>query len=255
MKKPKVAIHSITGCAGCQLEIYFIEDILLDVLSKIDLVAAPMIKEKNFEGKVDVCFIEGSVTYKDNIAQLKKWRENAKIIVALGACAVEGGVQQLKHFTDKEQVEKAVYGDKTKHLKIVDPAPISEHIHVDYFIKGCPADKQEMLWFLKQLLAGKNPKNISKPVCHECKLRENNCLLDQGRECYGPITEGHCSIMCPDFNHACTGCRGPVEDGNFEEHINLLVEKGFDKKIILERMRKYAGFRRNACSGLFICIS
>ncbi len=243
MVKPKVAIHSITGCAGCQLEIYFVEDILLQILDKIDLVAAPMIKEQNYDGKVDICFIEGSVTYDENIEQIKKWRENADIIVALGACACDGGVQQQKHFMDKEVVEHYVYGEERKHLKAVPPTPISDHIEVDFYIKGCPADKEEFLWFLKQLLVGKTPKQYEKSICHECKLRENHCLLEQGRECYGPITYGHCSIMCPDFNHACTCCRGPMKDANFEEHIKLLVEKGYDEQQIRQRMQKYAGLR------------
>lgn len=238
----KVAIQSITGCAGCQLEIYFIEDVLLDILSKIDLVAAPMIKEQNYEGMVDVCFIEGSVTYKKNIRELKKWRQNAKYIVALGSCATDGGVQQQKHFMDKKKVESYVYGDKTKHLTIEEPAPISDYIKVDFSIRGCPADKQEILWFLKQLLAGKVPKNIERPICHECKLRENDCLLYQGRECYGPLTVGPCSIMCPVYNHPCTGCRGPISDANFDEHIALLCEeKGFDKEFVMHKIQKYAG--------------
>lgn len=242
-KKAKVAIRSITGCAGCQLEIYFIEDVLLDILGKIDLVAAPMIKEKNYEGEVDICFIEGSVTFDKNIDNLKEWREKSKIIVAIGACACEGGVQQQLNFIDKDIAKKYVYKRETSFLKSVDPTPISDHIKVDYFLRGCPVDKQEVIWFLKQVLAGKSPKEYEKPVCHECSLRENNCLLNQGRDCYGPVTYGGCSIMCPDYNHACTGCRGPISDGNFEKHIELLTEKGFEKRLIMQRMQKYGGLR------------
>ena len=241
--KPKVAIRSITGCAGCQLSIYFIEDILLNLLEEIDLVAAPMIKEANFDGPVDICFIEGSVTFNEDIDQILKWRKDSNIIIALGACATDGGVQQQKKFIEKGTAEKYVYRGKTKHLKIVDPTPISDHIKVDFEIKGCPADKEEILWTLKQMLIGKLPSRANHSVCHECKLLENNCLLDQGRDCYGPVTNGNCSIMCPSFNHACTGCRGPFEDSNFKQHIELLKEKGLDEKLILSRMRKYGGLK------------
>lgn len=242
-QKAKVAIRSITGCAGCQLEIYFIEDVLLDIINKIDLVSAPMIKETNYDGNVDICFVEGSVTFNEDIDKIKEWREKSKLIVAIGACACEGGVQQQLNFIDKEKAGKYVYKGETKFLKAVDPTPISDHIKVDYYLRGCPVDKQEVIWFLKQVLAGKSPKEYEKPICHECKLRENHCLLAQGRDCYGPITYGGCSVMCPSYNHSCTGCRGPISDGNFEQHIQLLTEKGFDKNMIMQRMQKYSGLR------------
>ncbi|MBR9690411.1 hypothetical protein GOV08_01880 [Candidatus Woesearchaeota archaeon] len=241
--KPKVAVQSITGCAGCQLEIYYIEDVLLELLDAVELVAAPMIKEKNYDGPVDICFVEGSVSHTDSINKVKKWRENSKILVALGACAGEGGVQQQKNFMDKKKVQAYVYGNKTKHLDVETPVPITEYVEVDYYIKGCPADKEEIVWFVKQALLGKVPKQYEKPVCHECKLREKYCLLEQGQDCYGPITFGNCSVMCPDYNHPCTGCRGPFSDGNFEEHIKLLQEKGFSKRLIMQRINKYGGLR------------
>lgn len=241
--KAKVAIRSITGCAGCQLTIYYVEDILLTLLEKVDLVAAPMIKEENYEGEVDISFVEGSVTFTEDIEKIKEWRAKSKIIVAIGACAGEGGVQQEKQFIDKAKAESYVYKKDTKFLKSVDPSPLSDHIKVDYYIKGCPVDKQEIIWFLKQVLAGKEPQEYEKPVCHECKLRENYCLLEQGRDCYGPITYGNCSIMCPDFNHACTGCRGPVSDGNFQQFMTMLEEKGYSQKVIVQRMQKYSGVR------------
>ena len=103
-KKPKVAIHSITGCAGCQLVVYFIRDKLLELLGEIDLVAAPMIKGKNYSGQYDICFVEGMVANKRDFEHLKKWREQSKYLVAWGTCATHGNVPSIKIYKDKNEV-------------------------------------------------------------------------------------------------------------------------------------------------------
>src|SRR4030065_1302901 len=94
--KPRVGIHSITGCAGCQLSIYFIEDFLLDLLDKIDLVAAPMIKEKNEEDNYDLLFVEGSVSSQDDLDNLLEWGTKTKSSFPLVPSALTGTGSQMK---------------------------------------------------------------------------------------------------------------------------------------------------------------
>ncbi len=241
--KLKVGIQSITGCAGCQLSIYFIEDVLLELLEKIDLVAAPMIKEKNVE-EYDLLFVEGSVSSQEDLDNLLKWRSQAKILVALGACAVNGGVQSAKHLlNDKEakEVEQGVYSKypSDARLKPITSVPIHKHVKVDFYIPGCPPDKQEIVHVIKCLLEGKQLRVYDKAVCHECSLKENYCLLDQGIECLGLLMNGGCRALCPSFNHPCTGCRGLVDDANLESGKQVLKDKGFDADMMLKRMTKY----------------
>lgn len=242
--KLKVGIQSITGCAGCQLSIYFIEDVLLELLEKIDLVAAPMIKEQNAE-EYDLLFVEGSVSSQEDLDNLLKWRNQAKTLVALGACAVNGNVQSMKNLlSEKEQkeVEQSVYGNKFPSepgLKSITSVPIHKHVKVDFYIPGCPPDKQEIVHVIKCLLEGKQLRVYDKAVCHECSLKENYCLLDQGIECLGPLMNGGCRALCPSFNHPCTGCRGLVDDANLESGKQVLKDKGFDADMMFKRMTKY----------------
>jgi len=242
--KPRVGIHSITGCAGCQLSIYFIEDVLLDLLDKINLVAAPMIKEQNEEEVYDVLFVEGSVSSQEDLDNLLKWREKSKILVALGACACHGGVQSMKHLlNDKEakEAEQYVYSKfpSDERVKPVTSVPIHKHVKVDFYIPGCPPDKQEIIQVLKHLLQGRRLKVYDKAVCHECALKENYCLLDQGIECLGPLMNGGCRALCPSYNHPCTGCRGLLDDANLESGKQILKDKGFDAELMIKRMTKY----------------
>jgi sulfhydrogenase subunit delta len=239
-KKLRVGIQSITGCAGCQLSIYFIEDVLLELLEKINLVAAPMIKQHN-EEDYDVLFVEGSVSSQEDLDRLLKWREKAKVLVALGACATHGNMQSMKHLMNEKEVEQAVY---SKHpsdarLKPITAVPIHKHVKVDFYIPGCPPDKNEIVQVIKWLLEGRQLRVYDKAVCHECSLKENYCLLDQGIECLGPLMNGGCRALCPSFNHPCTGCRGLLDDANLESGKQVLKDKGFDADMMLKRMTKY----------------
>lgn len=240
-KKPRVGIHSITGCAGCQLSLYFIEDVLLELLDKIDLVAAPMIKGKNEGEGYDILFVEGSVSSKDDLDNLLEWRKQAKFLIALGACASHGCMQSMKHTMNEKEVEQAVY-NKFPHDKRLTPitaVPIHKHVTVDFYIPGCPPDKKEIVQVLKWLLQGRKPRVYDKAVCHECSLKENHCLLDQGIECLGPLMNGGCKALCPSYNHPCTGCRGMLDDANLESGKQMLKDKGFNPDMMIKRMTKY----------------
>jgi sulfhydrogenase subunit delta len=238
--KLKVGIQSITGCAGCQLSIYFIEDVLLELLEKIDLVAAPMIKGQNAE-EYDLLFVEGSVSSQEDLDNLLKWRSQTKTLVALGACAVNGNVQSMKHLMNEKEVEQSVYFKfpSEPRVKPINSVPIHKHVKVDFYIPGCPPDKGEIVQVIKCLLQGKQLRVYDKAVCHECSLKENYCLLDQGIECLGPLMNGGCKALCPSFNHPCTGCRGLLDDANLESGKQVLKDKGFDADMILKRMTKY----------------
>lgn len=237
INKPKVAIQSVTGCAGCQLTIYFMEE-LMQILEKIDLVAAPMISSKNSKGPYDVLFLEGSVSSEDDLLRVKELREKTKILVALGTCACFGNVQSIKEFHNKKDLPKKIY-TKTEHLKSVNSTEISNHVPVDYMLPGCPPSKEEILNFIQDLLLNKKPTAYNKPVCFECTLKENACLLEQGRECLGPLTNGACKALCPSVNHGCTGCRGPIDDLNYSAHKDLL-RKNISESLFNQRIIKYA---------------
>ncbi|MBU0472237.1 MAG: hypothetical protein KKF89_01285 [Nanoarchaeota archaeon] len=243
-RKPRVAIHSITGCAGCQLVIYFVRNKLLELLDKIDLVAAPMIKERNDEGPYDVCFVEGLVANQNDLENLKNWREQSKYLIAWGTCATHGNVPGIKNFKDKEVVESAVYKDKSNLVggsSTLVPSAISEHVKVDFEVSGCPPSEIEFLRLMQHLLMNVEPKIYNEPVCVECTKREIRCLLDDGKECLGPIIRGGCNALCPAVNYGCTGCHGPLKSANFEQMIKLLEECGVSRELINQRLQKYAG--------------
>ncbi len=239
MKKPVVGVFGVSGCAGCMLTMLY-EDAFKQLSNFLDLRSFPLIKEDKYTGDFDYVFIEGTVCSDEDIMKLNEIRKRTKKVVAIGSCAALGGVPSAKNFLDQEKVMKLVY-PKTNQLKSTLPQPISMHIKVDYSLPQCPPDKKEILEFIQCILTGREFKPYENPVCFECRKKGNKCLLDEGKLCLGPITNGGCNALCPSNKTTCYGCRGPLKEANLKAFINLLKEKGFTKKELHDKMRTFAG--------------
>lgn len=234
--KPRIGIFGFTGCAGCQLEILNLEDILLDICNLVDVVNFRMMKSENSDGPFDISFVEGSIMGYQ-VDELKKIRENSKILVAIGICACYGGVQYLQNFMEKPW--EIVYDDKKMVYASSDTKPLTSYVKVDYLLPGCPMDKDEFVDFVKCMLLGKKPKMKTYPVCVECKLKENICLLEREIMCLGPVSLAGCSAKCPSKGYPCEGCRGPVEEANISSQAELMKEKGIEPIDIIRRFRMF----------------
>lgn len=238
--KPAIGFFDLTGCQGCQLSLLFNETELLDLISHIDIKAFRFVKGAKDDKQFDVVFVEGLVACQKDLEVLKSLREKSKILVALGACACTGCIPAYRNFIDTSKYAHLVY-ERIAEAKDVPATPLTEHVKVDYFIPGCPPDKKQIAKFIKDILQGKNPYDYDRPVCFECRLNQNRCLLDDGKMCLGPITRGGCDSVCTNGKLECWGCRGPMPDANLALMSKLLEQKGFAKEHIKQRLRTFAG--------------
>ncbi|NQU78490.1 hypothetical protein HQ545_01850, partial [Candidatus Woesearchaeota archaeon] len=238
--KPAIGFFDLTGCQGCVLTFLFNEDELLDLVSHVDVKAFRFVKGDNAYKRLQIAFVEGLVASSDDLDKIKQIRQNADVLVALGACAYTGCVPAYRNFVDASKYAYLVY-EKTKDIEDHPPTPISYHVSVDYTIPGCPPSKKQISSFIKDVLRGKKPYDYDRPVCFECRLKENDCLLGRGKMCFGPITRGGCDAICPSGKFECWGCRGPTPDADIELMIKLLEEKGFSKEHIRQRLRTFSG--------------
>ncbi|MFH0817628.1 MAG: oxidoreductase [Candidatus Micrarchaeota archaeon] len=238
MAKKRVAIFSLTCCAGCQLEI--LDNLeLLDMLEHIEIVKFPIAIGRNEPGPYDIAFIEGMVTTPAEIEIVKKVRNSAKCLISIGACACYGGVPTIRNMLPQREAESAVYGNKTEHLLSIKPAGVSEYVKVDYLIHGCPINKEEFSIVVKALLAGKLPRAHTHSVCVECKAKGNRCIFEE-QICMGPISLAGCGATCPSNSLACYSCRGPKEDANVDEFITLARKQGYSNIEIRGLLGKFA---------------
>jgi sulfhydrogenase subunit delta len=245
MSKPKAGFYAITGCQGCLLSVIFNEDEILDIVKALDIVAFPFIKGKNSEESLDLCFIEGTVVSRDDLQMVNRLRERSKVVIALGACACHGNIPALRNFADERELGYLKYEKRDQISDIGEPAPIGKFIRVDYCVPGCPPDRDEIKNFIKEILLGKEFRNYPDPVCRECRLHENGCLLDYSKICLGPLTRGGCSAVCTTYGFECYGCRGLTDDYNFEAYFKLLEEKGISPAEVKKHMETFIGLEVN----------
>lgn len=241
--KLKIGIYELTGCAGDALLILDCEKELVDIFKAASIQSFLMTKSDNVDGELDVAFVEGSVSTEKEVKQVLDIRKRAKVVVAIGICACFGGIQAVfLNEKDWKNNFKAVYGDtEMTHTRPAHSKPIDAYIKVDYYLPGCPIGKEQFLSTFNRILKGNPPELFRFPVCVECKWNENDCLLNRGIPCLGPVTRAGCGSVCINHNLPCIGCWGPVEQANFTSEFYLLREKGFAVDYIQKKMANFSG--------------
>jgi len=242
--KPRVGVYGFTGCAGDQLVLIHTEDEILNLFNAADIRSFVMASSKPIEEELDVAIVEGSISTQEQKEHILEIRERAKIVVAIGNCAVTGGPQAMYANNGKfEEYLREVYGDAKFDIPPLEAKPIDAYITVDFYLPGCPIDASAAYALLSRLIHGAAPEPFPHPVCHECKLNENVCRLLDKKFCLGPLTIGGCGSVCINHGLPCVGCWGFNKDGNFKSHFELLQSFGISKEEIIRRIRNYGGHK------------
>jgi len=240
--KPRVAFFDFASCEGCQLEVVNLEEKILDLIDVVDIVSFREAMKEHSDD-YDIAFIEGSIQRPMDEERLKKIRKNAKILVALGACACMGGVNKLRNEWPVEEVKKEVYGDAdiegNELFNAFPTKAVNEVVDVDFYIPGCPINKVEFAKIVSHLAIGKTPKLPSYPVCVECKKNENICVFELGKFCMGPITRAGCNAICPQFGDGCEGCRGYLDDPKMQQQKDVLRKYGVTFDDMMKRFNMF----------------
>lgn len=238
-EQPKVAFFDLTGCNGCLYSVLN-HPLLLSIPEKTNLQKFRLASDVDAKGPYDVALVEGYAAIDDEVEMLEDIREEASKVVALGSCASYGSIHSLQHFMHMEDAKQSIYKDQPDVIATPHEAtPIATHITVDMKIPGCPPNADEVVRFLGDVIAGKAPSELREwPVCIDCKMRGNVCVLIHGVPCLGPITQGGCGAPCP-ANYTCDGCRGPREEANLSSELAKLNEL-LEREEILRFFKRYA---------------
>ncbi|MCL5073611.1 MAG: NADH:ubiquinone oxidoreductase [Actinobacteria bacterium] len=238
MSKPKVGVFGLAGCGGCQLEILNLEDQLIDFISAVDVVHFTEAISEHSD-TYEIALVEGSVSTKHDLERLEHIAKVARIIVSIGACSGTGGLNCLKNVYGTEKAKQLVYGDKKDWIDAIDTKPIDAYVKVDYYARGCPPNRTEIVDIVKSLIVGKNPEIPNYPVCIECKRLGNTCVYDLGLTCMGPVARAGCNARCPSVRSGCEACRGAVDEPNINAQKDLLERYGLTVEDIMEGFNLY----------------
>lgn len=244
VKKPRLGVFKFSSCDGCQLTLLDAEEELLAVAGAIDIAYFPEATRADDKGRYDVVLVEGSVTTPHEAAHIQSIRKRAKTLITIGACATSGGIQALKNLSDVTQFTNVVYAHPDYITSLQTSTPISDHVHVDFELRGCPVSKHQLIEVIAALLVGRAPVTPAHSTCIECKLAGNVCVMvAHGTPCLGPVTHAGCGALCPSYNRGCFGCFGPKENPNAKSLSGQLAELGLPKRDI---QRLYSTFNTNA---------
>ena len=215
MSRPRLAVVKFASCDGCQLSLLDCEDELIAVAGAVEIANFPEASRAVQPGPYDVTLVEGSITTPHDVARIREIRADSGLLVAIGACATAGGIQALRNFADAGEYVSAVYAHPEYIRTLATSTPISDHVKVDYELRGCPVSKRQLLELVSALLAERRPELPVHSVCVECKLAGKVCVMvAHGTPCLGPVTQCGCGALCPGFARGCYGCFGPAETTN-----------------------------------------
>lgn len=214
-RRPKLAVWKFASCDGCQLSLLDCEDELLAVAEAVEIANFAEASSAVVEGPYDLSLVEGSITTARDAERIEEIRGVSRVLVTIGACATAGGIQALRNFRDVDDFLRVVYARPDYIDTLATSTAISEHVPVDYELRGCPINKQQLLEVIGAFLRGRRPNTPSQSVCVDCKLRGNVCVMVAHRTpCLGPVTHAGCRAICPAYNRGCYGCFGPMESPN-----------------------------------------
>lgn len=238
--KPKLAIWKFASCDGCQLSLLDCEDELLAVADAVEIAhfleATPLVQP----GPYDLTLIEGSVSTPDAVGKLHEIRRQSKTVITIGACATAGGIQALRNGRDIEAFARIVYARPDYIDTLATSTPISDHIHVDFELRGCPISKSQLLETLSAFLAGRRPQVPTHSVCVECKQRASVCVMTaHGAPCLGPVTQAGCGAICPAYTRPCYGCFGPMEQADTAALARDWARLGASRRQIHDAFRSF----------------
>ena len=175
-RKLRIATTSLAGCFGCHTSLLDIDERLFELARYVEFDRSPLTDIKHC-GSCDVGLIEGGVCNAENVHVLHEFRKNCRILVAVGACAITGGVPAMRNnfslrecFQEVYQYEPGTVGktlpnDPELPLPFDKVRPIYEVVRVDHYLPGCPPPADAFWQLLTDLIAGREP-NLTPMLLH-----------------------------------------------------------------------------------------
>lgn len=172
MKKVRLATVWLDGCSGCHMSLLDIDEAIVAVAKRIELVYGPLVDAQKFPEGVDVTLVEGAVSSQDDLAKIQLVRQRSKIVIALGDCAVTSNVPAMRNAIPVKKILDRLYVEGADQNagapadgvpKLLKRAlPVQEVVKVDLHLPGCPPPAKSILYVLSELLEGRMPDLGSK---------------------------------------------------------------------------------------------
>lgn len=165
--KITVATAWLDGCSGCHMSFLDLDERLIELVKKVDIVYSPLVDTKELPDRVDVGILEGSISSEDDLEKARLFRAHCTLLISLGDCAVTGNVPAMRNqFKLADVMDRAYRENVTLQPQIPThgvPAllttvkPIHGEVKVDVFVPGCPPSADAIWTILNDLIEGRTP--------------------------------------------------------------------------------------------------
>ena len=241
--KPRLAVFKFASCDGCQLSLLDAEDELLPLAGKVEIVHFAEATSHSEPGPYDIALVEGSITTPADAERIRRVRDDSRYLITIGACATAGGIQALRNWADHADFLKAVYARPDYISSLATSTPISDHVKVDFELRGCPINHHQLVEVLSSLLHGRSPRTPRHSVCLDCKRRGTVCItVASGVPCVGPLTQSGCGAICPAYDRGCYGCYGPAAQAQPSSLVQQFLKDGSTPGQLVPLLRNYNGY-------------
>jgi NAD-reducing hydrogenase small subunit len=170
--KARIGTCWLDGCSGCHMSLLDMDEAIVDVLARADIVFGPLVDAQEWPENVDVAIIEGAVSSQDDLELATIARERSKVVVALGDCAVTGNVPTMRNGIPTRALLERIYVEGVDAEPRIPtdgvPAllrqvqPLHAHVKVDVHVPGCPPKAESIHHVVSELLEGRVPDLGSK---------------------------------------------------------------------------------------------
>lgn len=167
MDRLRIATAWLGGCSGCHMSFLDLDEWLVDLVGKVELVYSPIMDIKEYPENVDVALVEGAIANEDHMEMIHRIRRNTKVIVSFGDCAVTGNVTAMRNglgtaepclrraYLEGADIAAQVPQEPGIVPVLLDQVrPVHEVVPVDLYLPGCPPPADRIRKLLEQVLAG-----------------------------------------------------------------------------------------------------
>jgi NAD-reducing hydrogenase small subunit len=172
MRRARLATVWLDGCSGCHMSVLDIDEAIIAIAKRIEVVYGPLVDAQEFPKAVDVVLIEGAISSQEDLEKVRLIRQRSKLVIALGDCAVTGNVPAMRNQIVPRKLLERIYIEGVQETPGIPtegvPAllrhaiPVHEVVKVDLHVPGCPPPAAAIAFVLGELLDGRVPDLSSK---------------------------------------------------------------------------------------------
>lgn len=175
MERLKLATIWLGGCSGCHMSFLDLDEYLIELAGKADIVFTPFADRKDYPEGVDVVLVEGAVANQEHLEMIHRVRARSRVLVSFGDCAVTGNVTALRNALGAAlPVLRRAYLEDVDGAGVIPgppvPAlldrvlPVHGVVGVDVYVPGCPPSAPKIRLVLEELLAGRPPHLVGRDL-------------------------------------------------------------------------------------------